>query len=107
MIELWIWPFIGGVLFGSLFFGGLLLTIVYGFKSPRPELWFLISLIVRMSLVISGFILISDGPLGEAPGLSVGILAGPRDHILSFPVPDESQQGSPEGDRECVSAVTS
>ncbi len=85
MIELWIWPFIGGLLFGSLFFGGLLLTIVYGFKSPRPELWFLISLIVRMSLAISGFILISEGRWEKLLACLLGFLLARAIIFYQFP----------------------
>lgn len=61
MVNDWVVPFVGGMVLGSVFFGGLLLTIVLGLKSARPELWFLGSLIVRMALAISGCILISSG----------------------------------------------
>lgn len=85
MIELWIWPIIGGVLLGSMFFGGLLVTIVYGFKSPRPELWFLISLIVRMSLAISGFVLISDGRWEKLLACLLGFLLARTIVFYQFP----------------------
>ncbi|MDB5337256.1 MAG: hypothetical protein JWN70_2875 [Planctomycetaceae bacterium] len=74
MLNTWILPFAGGALLGAVFFGGLLLTIVQGFKSARPELWFLISLIVRMSLAISGFILISAGHWDRLLACLVGFL---------------------------------
>jgi len=85
MIDLWLWPVIGGTLLGGMFFGGLLLTIVYGFKSPRPELWFLMSLIVRMSLTISGFILISAGRWERLLACLLGFLLARTIVFYKFP----------------------
>lgn len=49
----------GGILLGILFFGGLLVTVRKGLSSRRPWLWFLISMIVRTTLAIAGFLLIA------------------------------------------------
>lgn len=44
----------GGAL-GTIFFGGLWWTVRKGVLSPRPALWFLGSLILRMFIVLVGF----------------------------------------------------
>lgn len=44
----------GGVL-GGIFFGGLWWTVRRGVSSERPALWFLGSLLLRVSIVLTGF----------------------------------------------------
>lgn len=44
-----------GILLGSIFYGGLWLTIRKGIPSEQPALWFLCSFLVRTSIVLSGF----------------------------------------------------
>ncbi|ABB23928.1 MULTISPECIES: ATP synthase subunit I [Chlorobium/Pelodictyon group] len=46
---------LGGLLLGSLFFGGLWLTVRRGLASPRPWLWFGLSSLLRTMLVLAGF----------------------------------------------------
>ena len=46
---------LAGVLLGALFFGGLLWTVQKGVASPRPALWFLVSLLLRLGITLSGF----------------------------------------------------
>jgi F1F0 ATPase subunit 2 len=48
----------GGVL-GTIFFGGLWWTVRKGVSSPRPALWFLGSLLLRMSIALAGFYFVS------------------------------------------------
>lgn len=55
------WAFAGGVLLGGFFFHGLWWTVRKGLGSPRPALWFLVSYLVRMAVVMSGFYLLSGG----------------------------------------------
>ena len=43
---------------GLIFFGGLWYTVRRGLQSSRPASWFLISMLVRMSLVLGGFYLV-------------------------------------------------
>jgi len=50
-----------GMLLGTVFFGGLWWTVYKGLSSPRPALWFLVSTLLRFSIVLGGFYLISDG----------------------------------------------
>jgi len=52
---------VAGVLLGAMFFGGLWWTIRKGVASTRPALWFVGSLLLRMSMTLVGFYVVSDG----------------------------------------------
>lgn len=49
-----------GVLLGAIFFGGLWWTVRQGVSSRQPALWFVGSLLLRMSIVLAGFYIVSD-----------------------------------------------
>lgn len=44
-----------GVLLGAFFFGGLWWTVRRGVSFERPALWFFGSLLLRMSITLTGF----------------------------------------------------
>jgi len=48
-----------GVVLGLVFFGGLGGTVRRGITSPRPALWFVGSLVVRVALTLAGIYLVS------------------------------------------------
>ncbi|MFZ0933084.1 MAG: ATP synthase subunit I [Bryobacteraceae bacterium] len=50
-----------GVILGAFFFGGLWWTIRKGVVSRQPALWFLGSLLLRMSVALAGFYFVSGG----------------------------------------------
>lgn len=50
-----------GAALGAIFFGGLWWTIRKGALSRRPGLWFFGSLLLRMSIALTGFYFVSDG----------------------------------------------
>lgn len=50
-----------GLLLGASFFGGLWWTVRRGLSAERPALWFLGSVVLRMSIVLVGFYLVSSG----------------------------------------------
>jgi len=52
--------FLAGGMLGGIFFGGLWWTVRKAMASPRPWLWFLGSALLRMSLVVGGFYLVSS-----------------------------------------------
>lgn len=56
---------------GAVFFGGLMWTVRRALASPRPALWFLCSLVLRMSLVLAGLYVIGAGNWER---LAVGVL---------------------------------
>ncbi len=49
---------VAGVILGAIFFGGLWLTVNRGLQSSRAALWFFVSLLLRISIVLYGFYLI-------------------------------------------------
>ena len=51
--------FLAGMVLGGLFFGGLWWTVQKGVSSPRPGLWFFVSLVLRTSTVLIGFYFIA------------------------------------------------
>jgi F1F0 ATPase subunit 2 len=53
------WVTGGGL--GTIFFGGLWWTVRKGVSSKQPALWFFGSLLLRMSIALSGFYLVSGG----------------------------------------------
>lgn len=62
-----------GVVLGLVFYGGLYWTVSHGLVSKRPALWFLFSLLARVSIVIAGFYFVSSYPLqgSTVPSLSI------------------------------------
>ena len=50
-----------GVLLGAMFFGGLWWTVRRGVSSQRPALWFFGSLLLRMTIALAGFYVVSGG----------------------------------------------
>ena len=50
----------GGAL-GAIFFGGLWWTVRHGASSKHPALWFLGSMVVRMSIILAGFYFVGRG----------------------------------------------
>lgn len=54
---------VAGVALGAIFFGGLWWTIRKAMASEKPALWFLGSLLLRMSVALAGFYFVSGGDL--------------------------------------------
>jgi F1F0 ATPase subunit 2 len=52
---------VAGMLLGAMFFGGLWWTVRKGVSSTCPALWFFSSLLLRTSLTLAGFYVISNG----------------------------------------------
>jgi F1F0 ATPase subunit 2 len=50
-----------GLVLGAIFFGGLWWTVRKGVSSPRPALWFLGSMLLRMGIVLAGFYFVGGG----------------------------------------------
>lgn len=50
-----------GMLLGAMFFGGLWWTVQKGVSSARPALWFFGSLLLRTSMTLVGFYVVSEG----------------------------------------------
>ena len=52
---------IGGAGLGAIFFGGLWWTVQRGVSSTQPALWFVGSLLFRMTVAMCGFYFVSNG----------------------------------------------
>jgi F1F0 ATPase subunit 2 len=59
--EYMILAFIAGLVLGTLFFGGLWLTVKKAVESKNTTLWFLGSSFLRVSIVLVGFYYIGQG----------------------------------------------
>lgn len=53
--------FLAGIFLGTVFFGGLWLTVKKAVASASPAIWFLASSLVRTGIVLAGFYYITDG----------------------------------------------
>ena len=56
-----VFALVTGFLLGAMFFGGLWWTVRKGISSQRPAFWFLGSLLLRMSITLTGFYFIACG----------------------------------------------
>lgn len=75
-----------GAILGLIFFGGLLWTVRRGLSSNHPALWFSASLILRVSIVLAGFYLISNyHSEGLLSGLAGFVLAQLLTIVLTRP----------------------
>jgi len=50
-----------GVALGAVFFGGLWWTVRKGVASRQPAYWFMVSLLMRMSITLAGFYFVGRG----------------------------------------------
>jgi F1F0 ATPase subunit 2 len=57
----WFLAAAAGLMLGAIFFGGLWWTVRKGVASTRPALWFLGSLLLRMSIALAGLYLVGHG----------------------------------------------
>jgi F1F0 ATPase subunit 2 len=83
----------GGFFLGVLFFGGLWLTVVKSLVSKRPWVWFLISMVVRTSITLSGFYLLAGTSFKRLLLCSGGFIAA---RILVVMFTKERGQEDPE-----------
>lgn len=50
-----VFALIAGLMFGAIFFGGLLWTVRKGVSAKHPALWFMVSMVLRTGIVVTGF----------------------------------------------------
>ena len=60
MTEMLILALVAGVALGVFFFGGLWWTVRKGLVAKTPAVWFLLSFLLRMTVVLGGFYLIAQ-----------------------------------------------
>jgi F1F0 ATPase subunit 2 len=64
-----------GLMLGGIFIGGLWWTIRYGINAKRPGLWFSVSMIVRMTIVMAGFYFVGVGQWDRLLSCLLGFIA--------------------------------
>ena len=69
-------PLMTGVLLGGFFFGGLWWTVRRGLSAPHPAFLFVSSGLLRMSLTLAGFYLVSGGHWQQLLSCLAGFLLG-------------------------------
>lgn len=75
MNEFLILSLLAGIVLGVFFFGGLWWTIRKGMEAKTPAAWFLISFLLRMTVVLAGFYWISQsGEWQHLAGALVGFI---------------------------------
>lgn len=67
---------LAGVGLGVVFFGGLWWTVRQGLASNRPAVWFAVSLLVRVLVILAGFHFLSEGRWERLVACLVGFLIG-------------------------------
>jgi F1/F0 ATPase, Methanosarcina type, subunit 2 len=60
-LTAWVLATAAGFGLGVVFFGGLWWTVRRGVRARQPALWFLGSLMLRMGMVLAGFLLVGGG----------------------------------------------
>lgn len=60
-VLIWVLATLAGIGLGLIFFGGLWWTVRKGMASRQPALWFMGSLLLRMAVLVGGFVLVSGG----------------------------------------------
>jgi F1F0 ATPase subunit 2 len=68
--------FIVGILLGTIFFGGLWLTVKKAVAAANPALWFLASSLLRTGIVLTGFYYITNGDWRRLIICLLGFVAG-------------------------------
>lgn len=94
-------PFLGGVCVGAVFFGGLWWTIRRGLASTHPELWFLASLMLRISLATSAFLLLAQGEWQRLVASLFGFLLSRSIVLHCMSKPADLTSPSVKGHRTC------
>jgi F1F0 ATPase subunit 2 len=65
---------VAGLVLGAIFFGGLWWTVRKGVSSEHPALWFLGSMLVRMSIVLLGFYFVGRDDWQRLPACLLGFI---------------------------------
>ena len=86
-----------GLLLGALFFGGLWWTVRRGLSSKQPALWFLGSVLLRMSIALAGFYFVGRGHWERLMVCLLGFIVAR--FIVTWlvrPRPEDSNSRTPE-----------
>lgn len=94
MTEMLVFALFAGSLLGMFFFGGLWWTVNKGLVSKSPALWFLLSYLLRMTVVISAFLWIARN--AEWQHLTIALVGFILTRIILSRVIPETKEASNE-----------
>jgi F1F0 ATPase subunit 2 len=85
--------FLGGVLLGVFFFGGLWWTICKGMNASNPAIWFLFSFLARTVVTVAGIYLVAKDHWPKFIGCFLGFMVARSivKRILRIPVQPRAQ----------------
>jgi F1F0 ATPase subunit 2 len=89
-----LWACMAGIALGTVFYGGLWWTVRESMTSVRPALWVLISLLVRMGLVLTGFYFVAGTHWERLVVCLLGFLAARGGVTWVTRLPKENAAGS-------------
>ncbi len=84
---------LAGGLLGGIFFAGLWWTVRRAAQSSKPALWFLVSLILRTAVVLTGFYVVAAGQPARMGLCLLGFLLA-RTLVLRITQPSAKVMGS-------------
>lgn len=87
---------LAGLALGAVFFGGLWWTARRGAASPRPALWFLGSLVLRMGIVLPGFLVVAGGRWERMFACLIGFLVARGVVMRITRAPPHRQANAPQ-----------
>jgi F1F0 ATPase subunit 2 len=85
---------VAGLLLGAIFFGSLWWTVRKGVSSKQPAPWFLGSLLLRMSVTLAGFYLVSGRHWERLLACLLGFVIA-RFIVMRFTGPPVEHHNSP------------
>ena len=91
----------GGVL-GAFFFGGLWWTVHKGVSSELPACWFFCSLLMRMSIALSGFYIVGGHDWDRLLACLLGFVVARLAVTWLTRPSEENQARSDTGGQPCV-----
>lgn len=74
--AIFVLTFFAGFVLGLLFFGGLWWTIQIAVVAKHPAIWFIGSLVTRMSIVLLGFYFVAGGAWQRMLSCLAGFVVG-------------------------------
>jgi F1F0 ATPase subunit 2 len=87
---------------GTIFIGGLWWTVRKGVSSQRPARWFLCSLLLRMSITLSGMWIVADGHWGRLLACLLGFVIARFIVMRLAGFPRRTARRRSEGGTSCV-----
>jgi F1F0 ATPase subunit 2 len=80
---------LAGAALGAVFFGGLWWTARRGTASPRPALWFFVSLLLRMGIALAGLFAVGGGRWERLLACLLGVVVA-RSLVLRLTRPPQA-----------------